>query len=91
MVERVEKIVNGEVVKWAARYAHAGEQLFQCYPAGTTTNPQRLHNLDEVAAYLIANHRSLVRMEPDRAMTADNIFIDGVALEALFAQANEPE
>ena len=81
MVERIEKIVNGTVEKEASRYGR--EQRYRCYAPGTTTNPQMFDTLDQVADYLIANPRSLVRMEQNYAMTADHIHIDGIAREEL--------
>ena len=81
MVNRIEKIVDGEVLKRAAQDANGA---FHCYPEGQTLARYRTlyYSLDDVAEFLIQNRRGRVRMTPGRALITDDIHIDGRPREA---------
>ena len=83
MVERIEKIVNGDVVQWAW-----ADKLgrYHCYPNGQTIAAHRVYcaTLDEAAHYLTKiDPRGRIRMTPGRALIADGIHIDGRPREQL--------
>lgn len=83
MVDRIERIIEGEVKNSAARFPHEGGEFYLCYERGQTMNPVPFATLDEVANYLTANERSRVRMQPNGVLIVRNIHIDGVAREEL--------
>ncbi len=80
MVDRIEKISDGVVVKTAVRYRRNGGEFFECYEPGETRNPIWLSTLDDVATFLRAKPNRRVRMQPGRAMISRHICIDGVPL-----------
>lgn len=80
MVDKIEKIVEGQVIKQAALYNRNGGQYYECFLPGETMNPLWFKTLDEVATFLREAPRRRIRMEPGKSITANNIYIDRVAL-----------
>ena len=80
MVDRIEKIEDGEVTKTTERYPRNGGHFFECFEPGQTMNPIWLNTLDEVADFLRAIQNRRVRMEPGSSMTSRHIHIDGEPL-----------
>jgi trehalose utilization protein len=76
MVDRIQKIENGEVSKSAVRYSRNGGEFFECFEPGETMNPIWFATLDEVAAFLRSVPKRRVRMDPGSAMTSRHIHID---------------
>ena len=80
MVERIEKIVNGEVTRATSRYTRDGGEFYECFEPGATRDPVWFSTLTEVAAYLRAKPNRRVRMEPGSAMISRHIYIDGIEI-----------
>lgn len=84
MVERIEKIENGVVVKTAALDP---DGFYHCLPRGQTSmalGGVKFRTLDECADYLIrVQPKGRIRMNPDWVMIVKHIHIDGVPRENL--------
>lgn len=81
MVVRIEQIIAGTVVKTAEPQKTDG--LYYCHTQGQTMFPTTFTNLDDAAAFLVANRRSRIRMNPKWSLMVDHIHIDGVPRETL--------
>lgn len=83
MVERIDRIVDGNLENWIEKRKKDGKYI--CYPPGQTLGQFAItfDNLDDVAEYLLDNLQSSVRMNPNWDRVVDDIYIDGIALTEL--------
>lgn len=81
MVARIEQITMGTVVKTAEPQKTDGN--YYCHLEGQTMFPTTFANLDDAAAFLVANKRSRIRMNPNWSLMVNHIHIDGIPRETL--------
>ena len=76
-IGRIERILGG-VVRGTVEHGVDGQ--FACHAFGSNIDPVRCASLDDVAAFLRANPRGGVRMNPGWVKITKSIYIDGVLL-----------